>query len=156
MNSASKQQSWVHRNPAGSRRTQQLGSGKPSKARLDETQQGSSEPRLGSGKPSQASPLGLIGTQQGRPSQAGFDETQPCWVRWNPARSGFRQTQIWLGLPEASKARSPQTQQGWVPTRPSRLGSDEIQQAGFVAAIETQGRKERKKKKEGEEEGLGG
>ncbi|GKV14243.1 hypothetical protein SLEP1_g25145 [Rubroshorea leprosula] len=102
MNLASKQQSLVHRNPTGSRRTQQLGSGKPSL-------------------------LGLVETQQGRPSQARFPR---------PSLAGFGETQP-----------------GWVPTRPSRLGSSQPLESSLV---KTQGRKERKRKKEGEEEGLGG
>ncbi|GKV12969.1 hypothetical protein SLEP1_g24052 [Rubroshorea leprosula] len=123
MNPSSKQQNWLHRNPAGSCRTQQLGSGKPSKAGFDETQQGSSEPSLiGFGETqlvrSRRNPAretgwvrqdpGLLGLT--RPWLAGLDGTQQIWVSLNPAR---------LGLVEPSLAGSP------------LLGSDETQQAGF-------------------------
>ncbi|GKV20214.1 hypothetical protein SLEP1_g30372 [Rubroshorea leprosula] len=160
MNPSSKQQNWLHRNPAGSRRTQQLGSGKPSKAGFDETQQGSSEPNLagkagfdetqqGSSEPSKGNPARLGSTRPSRvrrnpaklgsrrPNLAGFDGTQQIWVSSNPA---------WLGFP------------CWVPTRPSRMGATRSSRLGSSqpSEVETQGRKERKRKKEGEEEGLGG
>ncbi|GKV39922.1 hypothetical protein SLEP1_g47616 [Rubroshorea leprosula] len=66
-------------------------------------------------------------------AKLGWGLVEPnSWVRVNPSRLGStRPSRIWLGLPEPSKAR-------------------------FVAAMETQGREKRKRKKEGEEEGLGG
>ncbi|GKV50305.1 hypothetical protein SLEP1_g57017 [Rubroshorea leprosula] len=109
MNPVSKQQGWVHRNPAdlgldepnkvGSRQTQQdWVSTEPSNwVRRNPTRLGSSEPKLGS--------------------------TRPSRVRQNPARN------------------------------PTLLGLGKPRQASLV---ETQGRKEGKRKKEGEEEGLGG
>ncbi|GKU92588.1 hypothetical protein SLEP1_g6296 [Rubroshorea leprosula] len=104
MNPSSKQQNWLHRNPA------LLGSG------MNPAYWVSSEPSKGD-------PARLGST---RPRSAGFE---PGWV----SLVGFR--------------RDPA---GWVPTRPSKLGSSQ------PSKVETQGRKERKRKKEGEEEGLGG
>ncbi|GKV33234.1 hypothetical protein SLEP1_g41764 [Rubroshorea leprosula] len=93
-------------------------------------------------------------TQQGwvQRDPARFVRTQPCWVRGNLARrtqpAGFRRDLA-----------------GWVPTRPSRLGSTRSSRLGLTRSsrlgssqpskVETQGRKERKRKKEGEEEGIG-
>ncbi|GKV51835.1 hypothetical protein SLEP1_g58460 [Rubroshorea leprosula] len=145
-----------------------------SKAGFIGTQLGLVEPAVGfdetqpcwvRAKPSKGRNPTLLGS--GKPSQArvGFRETQPGWVR--RTQPGWVSSQLnkgdpaLLGSTEPSRSGFCRTQPGWVSSNPAMLGSDETQQAGFDAAmecslVETQGREERKRKKEGEEEGLGG
>ncbi|GKU88128.1 hypothetical protein SLEP1_g2429 [Rubroshorea leprosula] len=94
----------------------------------------SSEPSWVLSEPSKGDPA-LLGSTE--PSRSRSPRTQPSWVSPNPTR---------LGLP------------CWVPTRPSKLGSTRSNRlsSSQPSEVETQGKKERKRKKEGEEEGLGG
>ncbi|GKV06581.1 hypothetical protein SLEP1_g18456 [Rubroshorea leprosula] len=127
----------------------ELGSGKPSKAGLDETQQGSLEPRLGSTRPSRVRRnLALLGS--GKPSQVGFVEPSSLGLIGTQLAGSHRNPARWVSS-EPSKGDPARLGS----TRPSRLDSDETQQAGFrrdpagwVRRSHGDPRQERKKEKE--------